>query len=53
MAVTDAKAKYTQLEQETSERTVRHHQQRGLFRLGTKIFCVSHRICQKDVGRGF
>ena len=26
---------------------------KGLFRLGTKIFGVSHRMCRKDVGRGF
>jgi len=26
---------------------------KGLFRLGTKIFWVSHRMCRKDVGRGF
>jgi len=25
----------------------------GLFRLGTKIFWVSHRMCRKDVGRVF
>ena len=25
----------------------------GLFRLETKIFWVSHRMCRKDVGRGF
>ena len=26
---------------------------KGLFRLGMKIFGVSHRMCRKDVGRGF
>ena len=26
---------------------------KGLFKLGTNFFCVSYRICRKDVGRGF